>query len=139
MIFVCCVSCWGTVDSDLAVTRHNSKENTMTHRILFGIWGNTMFVLFKIGMFFIRITNYRLYHSSTTGWGIDRLDRDDCKLDRDSYNRHAEMMSHFIWFLSEPHPTHAGGIPGAQYELLKQLVIGSWHGGKYTNSYCPVT
>ena len=103
---------------------------TLAHRILFGIWGNTMFVLFKVGMFFIRITNYRLYHSSTTGWGVDRLDRDDCKLDSASYKQHAEMMSHFIWFLSEPHPTHAGGIPGAQYELLKQLVIGSWHGGR---------
>lgn len=102
----------------------------MTHRILFGIWGNVMLAVFNVGMFFVRITNYRLYWSSTTGWGINRADCDDCKLDRDSYDKHAEMMSNFIWFLAEPHPGHAGAIPGSQFKLLQQLIIGSWHGGR---------
>lgn len=97
---------------------------------LFRLWGLYTGSLFRVGMWLVRCSSYRLCRSSTTGWRVEHWSSDDCKLDSESRDRYAADLKVMLWAIAEPGWDTAGQIPLAQYMLLKELVASIWTGGR---------
>jgi hypothetical protein len=99
-------------------------------KFLFRVWGLYSGTLFRLGMWLVRCSSYRLCLSSNNGWSIEHWTSDDCKLDADSRARYAADLKVMLWAIAEPGWDTAGQIPLAQYMLLKEMVASIWTGGR---------
>lgn len=100
-------------------------------RFLFCSWSVLTGSLFRIGLWFIRLSNHSLCLSSTTGWHVDHWTSHLGTIRGEDRERYAADLKVFLWALAEPSVSdHAGGIPLGQYLLLKELVANIWSGGR---------
>jgi len=103
----------------------------MFARVLFRSWSVLTGSLFRVGMWFVRLSNHRLCRSSSSGWRVEHWSSDLCPLRAEDRDRYAADLKVFLWALAEPSAHgHAGDVPLAQYLLLKELVSTIWSGGR---------
>ena len=102
----------------------------MPSRFPFQVWSFFTTALFRVGMWFIRLSNHSLCHSSNDGWRVGHWSEYTCPLTGDCRDRYAADLKVMLWACAEPHPNHEGAIPLAQYLLLKELVANIWSGGR---------
>lgn len=104
---------------------------TLFTRSVFAVTGFVKGLLFRIGMSFVRASNWGLSLCSTNGWKVSHWSEYNCPLTGDCRERYASQIREVLWLCAEPSGCEGNGcIPWSQYALIKELFAGVWSGGR---------
>ena len=101
--------------------------------LVFSTWARVTRTIFRIGMWFVRLSAYSLARNTNsvgTQWEVRHWTYYTCPLKDECLNRYTTQIRDMLWFLAEPHPDHAGSIPWSQHALLIEMVASHWSGGR---------
>jgi hypothetical protein len=105
----------------------------MFAKLVWAAWGWSTAASFRVGMWFVRLSSYRLcrsYNSVDNGrWSIDHWSREEGRLNAADRVQYSEFVRSLLWFVAEPHMGAAGAVPWSQHALIVELLANRWSGG----------
>jgi len=106
----------------------------MFEKLVWAAWGWSTGAAFRVGMWFVRLSSYRLcrsYNSVDSGrWSIDHWSRESSRLSVEDRAQYSEFVRSLLWFFAEPGFDSAGAVPWSQHALIVELLANRWSGGR---------
>jgi len=107
----------------------------MFEKLVWAAWGWSTGASFRVGMWFVRLSSYRLcrsYNSVDSGrWSIDHWSWEEGRLNAVDRAEYSEFVRSLLWFVAEPAQSPAkGAVPWSQHALIVELLANRWSGGR---------